>query len=119
MIISTFFSNNPGKLLTTMNKTEKTIAEPGRELPVVADVDVVVCGGGPAGVATALAAARSGADVMLLENQICLGGMATAGMVNRLGPYHDQVFCARHDITPREIDTKALRHSLMQQSVVL
>lgn len=64
--------------------------EPARELPVVADVDVAVCGGGPAGVGAALAAARAGASVLLLENQICLGGQATAGMMNRLGPYHDQ-----------------------------
>jgi len=67
-----------------------TVTEPAREIPVYAEVDVVVCGGGPAGVGAALAAARSGASTLTVENQICLGGMATAGMVNRLGPYHDQ-----------------------------
>jgi hypothetical protein len=43
---------------------------------------VVVCGGGPAGVAAAVAAARSGASVRLLELQGCLGGVWTAGLLS-------------------------------------
>jgi hypothetical protein len=70
--------------------TPSTLHEPARDTEIIACADVVVCGGGPAGVGAALAAARAGAKTILLENQICLGGMATAGMVNRLGPYHDQ-----------------------------
>jgi hypothetical protein len=66
------------------------INEPARTTEIVHQAEVVVCGGGPAGVGAALAAARTGAKTVLIENQICLGGMATAGMVNRLGPYHDQ-----------------------------
>ncbi len=68
----------------------QTIQETARETRVWQETEVLVCGGGPAGVGAALAAARTGAKTVLLENQICLGGMATAGMVNRLGPYHDQ-----------------------------
>jgi len=68
----------------------RTVTEESRQIPVCADVDVAVCGGGPAGVAAALAAARNGASVILLENQLCLGGQSTSGMMNRLGPYHDQ-----------------------------
>ena len=41
--------------------------EDAREIPVVADYDVIVCGGGPAGFAAALAAARSGAKTALIE----------------------------------------------------
>jgi phytoene dehydrogenase-like protein len=67
-----------------------TVFEAPRHTPVLLDADVVVCGGGPAGVGAALAAARTGARTVLLESQLCLGGMATAGMLNRLGPYHDQ-----------------------------
>jgi len=44
--------------------------------------DVVVCGGGPAGFAAALAAARQGAKVLLLERLSQVGGMATSGMVS-------------------------------------
>jgi len=44
--------------------------------------DVVVCGGGPAGIAASVAAARTGAEVLLIERYGFLGGMATAGLVN-------------------------------------
>lgn len=54
---------------------------PDLDLPVLADADVVVAGGGPAGVAAALAAARSGADVLLLEQTGACGGMSTSGLV--------------------------------------
>ena len=46
-----------------------------------AKADLVVAGGGPAGVAAAIAAARLGADVLLVERYGFLGGMATAGFV--------------------------------------
>ncbi len=52
-----------------------------RDLPIRYDVDVLVAGGGPAGVAAALAAARQGADVLVIEAHTCLGGMGTAGGV--------------------------------------
>ncbi|MGD8239203.1 MAG: FAD-dependent oxidoreductase [Armatimonadota bacterium] len=58
-----------------------TIAEPARDIPVVADVDVVVVGGGPAGVAAAVGAARGGASTLLVERYGCLGGQMTAGLV--------------------------------------
>lgn len=77
-------------MIGTDMKPGQVIQEPARATKVIAEADVVVCGGGPAGVGAALAAARNGAKTVLIESQICLGGMATAGMVNRLGPYHDQ-----------------------------
>ncbi len=57
-------------------------AETAREIPVVGDYDVIVCGGGPAGFAAALAAARSGAKTALLEVHGCVGGIWTAGMLS-------------------------------------
>jgi hypothetical protein len=48
---------------------------------VVAKSDVVVVGGGPAGVAAAVSAARAGASVTLLERYAALGGLASGGMV--------------------------------------
>src|SRR5712692_9280268 len=58
-----------------------TVNEPGRETPVVAETDVLVVGGGPAGQAAAVAAARAGAEVTLLERYGYLGGLASGGMV--------------------------------------
>lgn len=52
-----------------------------RTLPVKHEVDVFVAGGGPAGVAAAVSAARHGAKVFLAEGHTCLGGMSTAGRV--------------------------------------
>jgi hypothetical protein len=58
-----------------------TIPQAARELPVLGEVDVLVCGGGPAGFAAAVSAARQGAETLLLEQHGCLGGMATVGLV--------------------------------------
>src|SRR5262249_47306774 len=58
-----------------------TYSEPARELPVHAEVDVLVVGGGAAGCAAATAAARTGADVLLVERYGHLGGLATGGLV--------------------------------------
>jgi glycine/D-amino acid oxidase-like deaminating enzyme len=57
------------------------IREPERHTPVVAETDLLVCGGGFAGVAAAVCAARLGARVLLLERYGFLGGMATGGLV--------------------------------------
>jgi len=59
----------------------QSIVMPQREIPVIADVDVCVVGGGPSGLPDAIAAARQGASVMLVEMQGFLGGMATAGQI--------------------------------------
>lgn len=55
--------------------------EPAQSLPVVEEIDVLVAGGGPAGVAAAIAAARQGASVRLIEQNGCLGGIWTAGLL--------------------------------------
>tara|TARA_R110002095_G_scaffold168897_7_gene146658 strand:+ start:143 stop:1681 length:1539 start_codon:yes stop_codon:yes gene_type:complete len=57
----------------------KVFHEAARNIPIVEEDEVIVCGGGPAGVAAALAAARSGAKTRLLEVNGCVGGVWTAG----------------------------------------
>lgn len=59
----------------------KTYSEHQREIPILAEVDVVVVGGGSAGTAAAIAAARAGAKTVLLERYGQLGGMPTGGEV--------------------------------------
>ncbi len=51
-----------------------------RAIPVIADTEVLVVGGGLGGIASALAAARTGTEVTLIEANGFLGGVATAGM---------------------------------------
>lgn len=63
------------------SKTE-SILESQRQTPVVRKCDVLVCGGGPAGMSTAIAAARTGASVQILECHGCLGGVWTSGMLS-------------------------------------
>ena len=59
----------------------KTIREEARNIPIIEEADVVVCGGGPAGIVASVAASRSGARTLLVERYGFLGGMLTAGLV--------------------------------------
>lgn len=63
------------------NATPQLWTEPARQLPVYGSFDVVVIGGGPAGIAASWSAAKRGAKVLLLERYGFLGGMGTAGGV--------------------------------------
>ena len=62
-------------------RSGKTVMEPAREIPVIEEPDVLVVGGGPAGVTAAVAAARAGADTLLVERYNHLGGLWTGGLV--------------------------------------
>jgi hypothetical protein len=62
------------------------IIEPERKVPVVAKVDLLVCGGGVAGIAAAISAAKVGAQVMLLEKYGFLGGLCTGSLVITVPP---------------------------------
>ncbi len=59
------------------------------EIPVSFDCDVAVVGGGIAGIAAALAAARQGKKTLLLEKQCVLGGLATSGLITIYLPLCD------------------------------
>ena len=60
----------------------ETIREPQRHVPVVADVDVCVVGGGCTGVFAAVAAVRQGVSAAVIESNGFFGGVATGGLVN-------------------------------------
>ena len=62
--------------------TEKTIREPARDIPVASETDVLVIGAGPAGLGAAIAAARNGAKVLVLEQSGMPGGVSTAGLMS-------------------------------------
>lgn len=61
-------------------KSETFIQEPSRSTPVVEESDVLVVGGGPAGITAACAAAQSGVRVVLIENKSFLGGNLAIGL---------------------------------------
>ncbi len=72
--------------LTSINDETMQAMQPERitftkDVPVIAEYDVVVCGGGPSGFIAAIAAARGGARTALIERYGFLGGMATASLV--------------------------------------
>lgn len=68
---------------------QRYITEQQRQIPVYTSCDVAVVGGGIAGVAAALAAARHGKKVLLLERMFALGGLATLGLVTIYLPLCD------------------------------
>ncbi len=69
----------------------KTYTEPAHEIPISRDVDVLVIGGGPAGLAAAIASARHGAQTVLVERFGYLGGTATASLMACINGFRNQV----------------------------
>ena len=67
----------------------KFVTEQAKSLPIFGEYDVVVVGGGVAGVAAALSARREGAKTLLIERSYMLGGLATAGLVTIYLPLCD------------------------------
>ena len=61
--------------------TDGKVIQPRRQLPVLGETDVLVVGGGPAGIAAAIAARRAGAKVTIVERYGHFGGLWTGGLV--------------------------------------
>ncbi|MBR1213602.1 FAD-dependent oxidoreductase [Bradyrhizobium sp. JYMT SZCCT0180] len=76
----------------------KTIEEPARQVPLYGEYDVAVLGGGPAGIAAAVAAARAGRRTLLVERYGFLGGMGTAAGVTNFCGLHANVHGEMHRV---------------------
>lgn len=88
--------------------------EPAMDLPLVSDTDVIVCGGGPAGVSAAITAARSGARVRLFEWRGCLGGVWTAGLLGYLLDFDKPGFAAELN---RKLAERGFRRGTSAKSI--
>jgi ribulose 1,5-bisphosphate synthetase/thiazole synthase len=76
----------------------KAIEEPARQVPLYGEYEVVVLGGGPAGIAAAVAASRAGRRTLLIERYGFLGGMGTAAGVTNFCGLHANVHGAMHRV---------------------
>jgi hypothetical protein len=74
----------------------KTIIEPARQIPLYGEYEVAILGGGPAGIAAAVAAGRAGRRTLLVERYGFLGGMGTAAGVTNFCGLHANVFGEMH-----------------------
>ena len=89
-----------------------TIIEPARHLKVAREVDVLIVGGGTSGCSAAIAAARRGANVMLVDRYGFLGGTATAAMVG--------CFCGVYTCSPNsthQLLVGGIPHEIMQRLI--
>ena len=89
------------------------LPEPARQIPVQGHSDVLIAGGGPAGIGAAIAAARAGAKVRLIETNGCVGGVWTAGLLAWLFEMDQPGITG--EIT-RELDRRGARHNMCTHS---
>src|SRR4051812_35481772 len=81
-----------------LEMSPRTISEPARKVPLYGEYEVVVLGGGPAGIAAAVAASRAGRRTLLIERYGFLGGMGTAAGVTNFCGLHANVHGEMHRV---------------------
>ncbi|MDF2613401.1 MAG: FAD-dependent pyridine nucleotide-disulfide oxidoreductase [Clostridia bacterium] len=94
--------------------------EAPKQIPVKAEVDVLVVGGGPAGFSAAISAARSGAKTMLIEQTGDVGGVATVGLMshwtgNTKGGFFEEILDRSSDMPD---DTESLGHNGSYRQII-
>src|ERR1700716_3495206 len=82
----------------TADLPSKSIEEPARQVPLYGEYEVFTLGGGPAGIAAAVAAASDGRRTLLIERYGFLGGMGTAAGVTNFCGLHANVFGEMHRV---------------------
>src|SRR5690606_31176384 len=81
-------SNRPvEESMSAIFKQNASISVPSSEVPIGGSYDVVGCGGGPAGLIAAVAAARNGARTLLIERYGFVGGMSTSALVTPISEF--------------------------------
>lgn len=86
---------------------------PERKIPVIAKTDILVVGSGPAGIAAAVASARTGADTILAERYGCFGGALSVGQVESYNFYMNPRTVVSEGI-PKEIENRMIEFGAVQ-----
>ena len=86
----------------------KTITCPSKEVPVIAETQVLVVGSGPAGISAAVASARCGAKTMIVERYGCFGGALSVGQVESYTWYFNKNTYTAQGIS-KEIEDRMIK----------